>query len=74
MNKYLVFSAESTVKVSEKLTCKSAIYSVYARDLNHAEQLLQEKGIDTSDLEIELDRENVRDQLGREVESKVYEG
>lgn len=46
-------------------------YHAIATSEEHAIQLAEEKGFDVEGMEIELERMNVRDELGRPYECKI---
>ena len=43
------------------------LYHAVAKDEDQVKELANEKGIDLEGLEIELERKNVKDQLGRDI-------
>lgn len=45
---------------------ETILYHAVAKDEDQVEELAKEKGIDLEGLEIELERTNVKDQLGRD--------
>ena len=45
---------------------ETILYHAVAKDEDQVKELAKEKGIDLEGLEIELERTNVKDQLGRE--------
>lgn len=45
---------------------ETILYHAVARDEDQVKELAKEKGIDLEGLEIELERTNVKDQLGRD--------
>jgi electron transfer flavoprotein alpha subunit len=47
------------------------LFHAIARDKDHVSELAHEAGIDISTLTIELERQNVKDQLGRSYKPKI---
>ncbi len=49
-----------------KIIMITILYHAVAKDEDQVKELAKEKGIDLEGLEIELERTNVKDQLGRD--------
>lgn len=62
MNSYNIF---------EEQNCSTILYHAIARDEEHVRKLALEIGIVLDGLTIELERKNIKDEMGREYEARI---
>ena len=61
----------NSYNIYEKNNEATILYHAIARDEEHVVELAEEAGIDIEGLEIELERSNVKDQLGRPFSARI---